>query len=145
MKLSERGADFIKAKEGLRLEAYQCEAGKWTIGYGHRRDVKEGMRITEHQAEVVFTSDAESFEDGVSYMTKDVDLTQSQFDALVSLAFNIGVTRFATSNLLRKLKRGDVAGAAEEFAKWRLADGKVSEGLVKRRAEEKAMFLEGFV
>ncbi len=145
MKLSPRGVEFIKKSEGCRLKAYQCTAGKWTIGWGHTRDVKEGMQITQHQADVIFSSDIESFEDGVAYMTKGVDLTQEQFDALVSLAFNIGVTRFGTSNLLRKLLRGDVAGAAGEFEKWRLADGKVDPGLVKRRAAEREMFLEGFV
>lgn len=143
--MSAAGLNALKRFEGCRLEAYLCEAGKPTIGYGHREGVELGQKLTQHQADVLLEFDVESFEDGVTYCLRNTEVTQSQFDALVSLAFNIGITRFSTSNLLRRLLKGDVSGAAGEFGKWRLADGKVSPGLEKRRKAEREMFLEGFV
>lgn len=139
MKLSEGGRKLIKRFEGCRLEAYRCAAGVWTIGYGHTGDVAPGTKITQHQADVLFDYDVERFEDGVSALP--VLLTQPQFDALVSLAFNVGLARVAQSTLLRKLRAGDVQGAASEFMKWKLAAGKVQPGLVRRRAAERELFL----
>jgi GH24 family phage-related lysozyme (muramidase) len=138
--MSAEGLNLLKRFEGCRLEAYLCEAGKPTIGYGHREGVELGHHITQHQADVLLAYDVESFEDGVSYCLRNTMVTQSQFDALVSLAFNIGITRFGKSTLLRKLLRGDVKGAAAEFAVWRLAAGNVSVGLEKRRAAEREFF-----
>lgn len=139
MRLSAEGRAFIKRHEGCRLDAYLCAAGVPTIGYGHTEGVKLGQKITQHQADVLFDFDVEHFEDGVTAFP--VLLTQGQFDALVSLAFNVGLERVAQSTLLHKLRAGDVAGAASEFMKWRLAAGKVVPGLIKRRADEKAVFL----
>lgn len=149
--MSAAGLNALKKYEGCRLEPYLDEAGVLTIGYGHTRDVAAwaaaGRKLTQHEADVILMSDLEAYEDGVTYFLRNTEVTQSQFDALVSLCFNIGVTRFGQSTLMRKLLKGDVAGAAEQFDAWRFAGGRghVSPGLVKRRAEEKAMFLEGFV
>lgn len=131
---------IIQASEGLRLEAYQCPAGRWTIGYGHTGDVTEGMTITEHQAEVVLALDLERFEAAVDRLAPGANANQR--GALVSLAFNIGVKAFEGSWVLRAHRAGDHAGAASGFGRWIHAGGKVLPGLVKRRAAEAALYLE---
>lgn len=142
MKTSEAGKARIKRFEGLRLKAYQCSARKWTIGYGHASDeVKPGQSITKHQAEVIFEHDVEVHEAGVVAVLK-VLLNQSQFDALVSFTFNVGVAAFQRSTLLKKVNDIDFAGAADEFSKWVYSGGKVDPGLVKRRAAERELFLK---
>lgn len=138
------GIALVKQFEGLRLQAYPDPAtgGKpFTIGWGHTGDVKPGDNITEHQAEAILGYDLERTAEIVEKMLTGVSATDNQFAALVSLAFNIGVFRLSKSTLLRKFVAGDVAGAAAEFLKWRLAAGKVLPGLVKRRAAERALFL----
>ncbi|PNU04618.1 lysozyme [Novosphingobium guangzhouense] len=140
MKLSKTGLDLIKHFEGLRLNTYRCQAGVLTIGYGHTgSDVKSGMKITEAQADAYLVADVAKFERAVADMVK-VPLTQSQFDALVSFTFNLGAGKVKSSTLIRKVNAGDFAEAAAEFAKWRLAGGKVSNGLVTRRAAEAKLF-----
>lgn len=138
MKINQAGLDLIKRFEGLRLDAYQCAAGVWTIGYGHASDVKKGDRITAHQAEAILDCDLDRFERCVDAL--GVALTPNQFSACVSLAFNIGVKAFTASTLAKKLKAGDTQGAAGEFMKWKLAAGRVLPGLVKRRDAEKKLF-----
>ena len=88
----------------------------------------------------MLTDDLLATEDAVKRLV-NVPLTQGQFDALVSLTFNIGVAQFQKSTLLRKLNAGDLAGAAEEFLRWNKAGGKVAEGLVRRRVAEKGRFV----
>lgn len=127
------------------MAPYLCPAGRWTCGYGHAsREVedwaKAGRQLTEHQAEVILASDLEKFSEAVKSLTKTVALNENEFSALVSFAFNIGVTRFATSTLLRKLKKGDEVGAAEEFSKWVHAGNAVLPGLSNRRAAERKLF-----
>lgn len=152
MKTNDAGRDLIKRHEGLKLEAYTCSAGVWTIGYGHTRDpftgeldVKPGQKITKHQAEVIFDLDLEKFELAVSRACPGAN--PNQFAALVSLAFNIGVKQFETSKLVKRFNTGGPLAAAPEFAKWKHAgknaDGtpRVDPGLVKRRAAERALFL----
>lgn len=138
------GVDLIKKHEGLRLQAYKCPTGHWTIGYGHRGDVEPGMSITEHQAEAILDVDLDKFEQVVSNLVK-VPLTQNEFDALVALTFNIGSDAFRTSTLLKLLNANDRKGAAAEFLKWRLGtvggEKKVVPGLVRRRADERRLFL----
>ena len=140
-KISEKGLNLLKEFEGLRLEAYQCSAGIWTIGYGHTYKVKRGDIITKEKAELLLRNDLGFTENKIEELVK-VPINQNQFDALVSLAFNIGVGAFNTSTLLRKLNTGDYEGAASEFPKWRKAKGIVVEGLVKRREKEQALFKE---
>lgn len=134
---------LLKRLEGLELLAYRDIAGVLTIGYGSTgRHVQEGMRITEPQAEALLLQDLERFEDAVDSLVK-VPLSDEQFGALVSLAFNIGIRAFRDSTLLRKLNAGDYTGAQQQFAVWNKAGGKVVKGLVNRRAAEAALFGRG--
>ena len=140
MKLSDKGIALITSFEGLRLTAYRCSANVLTIGYGHTGGVKEGDRITKEQAIEYFRKDVERFEKAVlKYVT--VPLEQHQFDALVSLAFNIGAGAFKSSTLLGILNSGNYIGAASQFLRWNKAGGKVLKGLARRRDAEKDMFL----
>lgn len=143
MKTSNSGRTFIKGFESLELKAYPDPGtgGKpWTIGWGHTKGVKPGDRITLEQAEAFFSEDLAVFELTVNSSIKRA-VTQNQFDAMVSLAFNIGGPNFAQFTLVKKFNIGDMQGAAAEFPKWRNSAGKVMPGLVKRRAEEREMFL----
>ncbi|AGC43243.1 hypothetical protein MYSTI_01912 [Myxococcus stipitatus DSM 14675] len=144
MKTNAKGVALIKRHEGMRLNAYRCPAGVWTIGYGHTGDVREGQRITEHQAEAILSVDLDRFERGVEFALPGVValMTENQFSACVSLTFNIGVEAFTQSTLRKKLLAQDWDAAATEFAKWVHAKGVKLPGLVKRRAEEAALFLE---
>lgn len=143
MQTSKVGREFIKGFEQLRLKAYPDPGtgGKpFTIGWGHTNGVKQGDRITQEQAEQFISDDLAVFELTVNSAIKR-PITQNQFDAMVSLAFNIGGSAFAGSTLVKKFNVGDVQGAADEFPKWRNSAGKVMPGLVKRRAAEREMFL----
>jgi len=142
MKINQAGIDLIKMFEGCKLIAYKCTSGYWTIGYGHTKDVKQGDRISQHQADIMLGYDIEKFEIELNALLKGMTVTQNQFNALMSFIFNFGAGRLKTSTLLRKFKAGDVAGAANEFKRWNISAGKVSEGLVRRREAEKIMFLK---
>lgn len=140
MKISKRGLDLIKQFEGCKLEAYKCAAGVLTIGYGSTGShVKEGMKITQKQADELLAKDVERFEVGVAKIAKRYN--QAQFDALVSFAFNLGLGNLHASTLLRKHNSGDYRGAAGEFARWNKAGGKVLAGLTKRRDAEARLYL----
>lgn len=139
MKTSERGFELIKQFEGLRLQAYLCPAGVWTIGYGHTAGVQSGDVITDTQADAFLRDDVTLSERAVNQYVS-VSLTQCQFDALVSFSFNLGSGDLRTSTLLKKLNAGDTAGAAGEFLHWVNAGGKKLPGLVRRREAEKALF-----
>ena len=132
---------LIKEFEDLYLEAYLCPAGKWTIGYGHTKTAKPGMKITERGAEELLQHDLAWCEDAVRKNVK-VPLTQNQFDALVSFVFNVGEGAFRKSTLLKKLNAGDYEGAANEMPRWKRGGGKVLRGLVRRREAEKKLFLK---
>ena len=141
MKISNKGKDLIKKYEGCRLEAYKCPAGIWTIGYGHTDgNVTSGTIISQEQADKLFNQDIKKFEKGVGQMVK-VIINQNQFDALVSFAFNLGLGALQNSTLLKKLNTKDYQGAANEFDRWVYGGGKKLEGLVRRRKEEKELFL----
>jgi lysozyme len=143
MRISDAGLRFIKAHEGLRLEAYPDPGTgdkPWTIGYGHTGpDVVPGLRITAERAEELLRADVARFEAAVTRLVK-VPLSQPQFDALVSFAFNVGEGALARSGLLRVLNAGDYSGAAEQFGKWVNAGGKPMPGLIRRRRAERTMF-----
>ena len=150
MQTSNKGLRLIKDFEGLRFETYQCPAGKLTIGYGHTgEDVKPGMRITALQADFLLKKDLIKVEQAInSVIEKDrLTLTQNQFDALVSFAYNIGNYNFITSTLCRLLK-SDLKKASDQFTRWvyitdpRTGKKIVSRGLVIRREKEKALFDE---
>lgn len=141
MKTSKNGINLIKKYEGCRLTAYKCPANVWTIGYGHTKGVKSGMKITQAQAEAYLKSDLATYEDAVNEYVK-VPINQNQFDALVSFSFNCGTDALKTSTLLNRLNKRDYSGAANEFLRWNKANGKVLNGLVKRRTEERSSFLK---
>ena len=137
--IGEKGLELIKSFEGLRLRAYLCPAKVWTIGYGHTGDVRGGQVITQSQADDLLKQDLRRFEIAVRKLAK-VPLTQNQFDALVSFAYNVGEAALSRSTLLRKLNAGDLAGTKLEFAKWNKGGGKVLAGLTRRRADEANLF-----
>lgn len=134
------GKDIIKKWEGLRLKAYLCPAGVPTIGYGHTYNVKMGQTISVAQAELFLDHDYQDAEEQVLSLVK-VPLTENQLGALTSFVFNLGAGNLSRSTLLRKLNQGDYTSAAEEFNKWVFAGGKKLNGLVKRRAEERELFI----
>lgn len=150
MKTSAAGLNIIKKWEGLRLLAYADPATggePYTIGYGHTSmagppPVKPGMRISAKEANTILQADLKVFEKGVSDLLKR-PATQAQFDAMVSLTYNIGIGNFKRSTVLRKFNAGDSAGAAEAFMLFVKANGKVMKGLINRRSEERDLFLSG--
>lgn len=134
--------DLIKSYEGCRLAAYPDPAtggAPWTIGYGHTAGVKQGDTCTQEQADEWLADEVAKFAESVQEVVT-APLTQHQLDALVSLAYNIGMGNLKKSTLLKKLNKEDVAGASQEFLKWTKANGKVMAGLVNRRKSEKALF-----
>ncbi|WP_090138273.1 lysozyme [Kosakonia oryziphila] len=142
---SEKGIRLIKQFEGCRLTAYQDSVGVWTLGYGwtHPVDgkpVKRGMTIDQVTADRLLKTGLVGYENDVLKVVR-VKLTQGQFDALVSFAYNVGSRALSTSTLLKKLNAGDYDGAANEFLRWNKADGQVLAGLSRRREAELALFL----
>lgn len=140
MKINQAGIELIEEAEGLRLEAYKCPAGVWTIGIGHTGGVKPGDRITSAQAMEFLLQDLEAAEQAVSQAVK-VSLTTNQFSALVSFVYNFGATKFRASTLLRLLNAGEYFKAADEFPRWCMAGGRKLPGLVRRRMAEQELFL----
>ena len=144
MNISVHGLQFIGDHEGLRLEAYPDPGSggePWTVGYGHTGpEVVPGYTVTPKQAIDDLQADSDWAARGVTQEVM-VPLSQNQFDALCSLVFNIGLGNFQRSTLLRLLNDGDYSGAAQQFGQWNKAAGKIMLGLIKRRADEKALFL----
>ena len=143
--------------EGVRQKAYRCPAKLWTIGVGHVLYPEQGKLKLEDRLSVplrpeddrvfsmeevdgILRSDLSRFERGVAQYCP-VPLTQGNFDALVSFAFNVGLGTLQRSTLRQKLLRGDKAGAAEELLKYCMAGGKILKGLQNRRIDERAVFL----
>jgi lysozyme len=145
LRTSRGGLELIKSFEGFREAAVRLPDGRWTIGYGHVRSAREGLTISEQDAEDLLAHDLRPVEDAILSMIF-APLNQNQFDALVSLVFNISPGRFRDSDILRLLNGGDFLSAANAFDVWRKAriHGRVMvvDALVRRRAAEKAMFLE---
>lgn len=141
------GLDLIKSFEGLELKAYPDPAtggDPWTIGYGHTGpEVKPGLIWTQAQANNAIADDVTRFADGVSKLVGAAPTTGGQFDAMVSLAYNIGLGNFKESTLLRLHKEGDYAGAAGQFIRWNKAAGKVMAGLTRRREAEAKLYVAG--
>ena len=149
MKCSIKGREMIKSFEAMSLKAYHGKtdrAGVFTIGWGHTRGVKPGDVITREKAEELFNADLEPVE-----KTLNADLvtgrprplvTQDQFDALCSFVFNVGSSHYLDSTLRRKIKQGDIMGAAGEFKRWIYSDHKIAPGLIPRRDAERRLFLQ---
>lgn len=149
MKTSQFGRGEIARREGTKLSAYQDSKGVWTIGTGHTSaagdpKVSKGLKITAWEADQILSRDLGTVENTVNGNVR-VPLNQNEFDALVSLVFNIGGAAFRGSTVLRKLNAGDRAGAADAFLAWnKITKGgkKVAlEGLTSRRKAERAQFL----
>jgi len=133
--------DLIKESEGLRLEAYMPTPNDvWTIGYGHTKTAKPGMRITIAGAEALLKHDLAWVEAALKKYVK-VPLTQNQYDALASFIYNLGETNFKNSTLLRMLNKEDYKGAADQLLRWDKQKGKVLRGLTIRRNHERDLFL----
>jgi lysozyme len=143
MKISSSGIQLVRRFEGCRLEAYQDQIGIWTLGWGNTfflsgEKVKIGDKITQDQADKLNEITLERFASKVDSLVK-VHITQNQFDALVSFAYNVGLAQdgFAGSTLLKKVnKNPNDPSITQEFEKWVKAGGKTLDGLVKRRAAE---------
>ena len=111
----------------------------WTIGYGHIKGVKEGMTITEHQAEEMLKSELNEYEGYINNLVT-AELNQNQFDAMVSWVYNLGGGNLSASTLLKVLNAGDYAGVPAQMMRWNKAGGKVLEGLTRRRQAEADLF-----
>lgn len=141
MRVSDICFEKIQEFEGLRLTAYKCPAGVWTIGFGHTKGVKMGQTITKSQAETLLRGDLLPCEEYVRGL--NLELTQGQFDALVDFCFNLGTAALQRSTLLQKIRtKADEQTIRGEFAKWVNAGGVRLEGLVKRRTWEADRYFE---
>jgi lysozyme len=141
----------MRAMPDGRCQAYQCVIGrkngqpiydgKWTIGWGCTEGIHQGMIWSRDEAEAALRAELSRFEAAVNRLVDD-DINQNQFDALVSFAYNCGEGALAKSSILRKLNAGDMQGAADAFSLYNKSRGIIVKGLVRRRAAEKALFLE---
>lgn len=144
MKMTNEGLDLIKEFEGWRGDAYRDAVGVWTIGYGHTSMAGEpkvvpGMTITKAEGVEILRRDVEKFADGVRKLLT-VELTDNQFSALVSFAYNVGLGNFRKSSVLQRVNNKDFAAVPRRLQLWTKADGKTLPGLVRRRAAEAKMF-----
>ena len=146
MKISEKGLAMIESFEGCLLKASNKLDGVWTIGYGqtgryYGKRVRRGMTTTKAEAHAWLRDHSiKTYEDAVTQAVK-VPLNQNQFDALVSFTYNVGVGALKQSTALRRLNAGDYTGAADALTMWTKCNGKVLAGLVRRRKEERALFM----
>ena len=140
MVVDEKGYNLIKQFEGLRLTAYRCPAGKWTIGYGHTKGVKKGMYISEEVATHFLIEDVQRVEPTINSYDGIYHWTQNEFDALASFAFNCGI-----GNLKKLLKYGQRTKSqiADAILVYNKANGRVLRGLVRRRKAERELFVKG--
>ena len=139
MKTSPKGIALIKEFEGLRLKAYKCPGGVWTIGYGHTAGVKHGMVISERQAEEYLKADLIAFEKYLNGL--GLALNQNQFDALISFIYNVGKGNFTNSTLLRKVRANPQDNSImDEFLRWVYSKGRVLPGLQRRRLAEMKLY-----
>lgn len=152
MQASNKCYDLIRRFEGVILHSYLCPKGVLTVGFGHTgSDVKQGMVITEGEAEILLKKDLNKFASKITYSLEQdkIKVNQNQFDALCSFAFNLGFSAFIFSTLYKKLKAGDYTGASDEFLKWVYITKNVNgekikirlKGLETRRNAERDLFL----
>ncbi|MDA8928923.1 lysozyme [Gammaproteobacteria bacterium] len=139
MKISVEGLSLIKNFEGLELNAYQCAAGVWTIGYGHTKGVFEGQTIKKAEADEMLVLEMEEYEKAVNDAVT-ISIDQCMFDALVSWTYNLGPSNLNASTMLKVLNSGDYDGVPEQIKRWNKAGGKVLEGLIRRRNAEALLF-----
>ncbi len=141
MKISKEGIALIKKFEGCELEAYQDSVGVWTIGYGHTKDVEQGLKITQEEAETMLETELLEYEEYVERYV-DIGLSQNQFDALVCWTYNLGPTNLKNSTMLTVLNQARIEDVPYEMKRWNKAGGEVLQGLVRRR-EAEALLFEG--
>ena len=140
MNIGQKGIDLIKHFEGCELNAYKCPAGVWTIGYGHIKGVSEGMSITQEQAEQMLLDELKEYENYINELVT-VNLSQNQFDALVSWVYNLGPVNLTASTMLKVLNSGEYEDVPAQMKRWNKAGGKVLEGLIRRREAEACLFV----
>ena len=145
MKLNKNGAELLHHFEGCRLTAYQCPAKVWTVGYGNTRyengnPVKQGDQITQQRADELFLNIVNKFAMGVEkLLTKKV--SENQFSALVSFAYNVGLGNLQKSTLLKMVNENpNDEGINEQFLRWNKAGGKELAGLTRRRRAEADLY-----
>lgn len=151
MNVSDAGLKFLSEQEGCRLKRYKDVAGLDTIGVGHLITGKEmppiGDCITQDRCLELLREDVKSvvdeFNDNDGFADLPSDITQDEFDACVSLAFNIGIGAFDHSTVLKMIEQHNFPAAGNAFLLWNKAGGKVVQGLVNRRNEERELFLKG--
>ena len=139
MKTSQEGQALIKKFEGCELEAYQCSANVWTIGYGHTAGVNQGDVCTQEDADRMLAEDLEEFE-GYVKEAVDVPLEQNEFDALVAWTYNLGPGSLRSSTMLKKLNDSKFEEVPSEMRRWNKSGGEVLDGLVRRREAEALLF-----
>ena len=139
MNISNEGLSLIKKFEGCEFDSYKCAAGVWTIGYGSTHGIEKGMSISKSRAEELLLEDIAQFEDIVDKAVS-VNLSQNQYDALVSWTFNLGGGNLNSSTMLKVLNAGDYENVPEQIKRWNKANGKVLEGLIRRREAEALLF-----
>ena len=146
MRVSERSIRLIKHHEGVRSRPYRCAAGLWTVGVGHLigdgKSLPESWNrlFTKEEIDGLLKRDLRRFELGVHKMLPNMPLRQSEFDALVSFSFNLGLGCFQRSTIRQAMLRGDKKAAMESLVKYCRAGGKILKGLQTRRLDEKALF-----
>ena len=146
MQMTEEGFALIRHWEGFRGRAYRDAVGVWTIGFGHTSmagapEVSPGLEISRGDAEKILVRDVETFARGVASAVT-VALSDNEFSALVSFAYNVGPGNFRSSSVLKALNAGDRAAVPRRLQLWVKAGGRTLPGLVKRRAAEAALFLK---
>jgi len=145
MKTSPNGLNLIRRNEGCELTAYLdriADPPRWSIGYGDTQNVHEGLTITQEEADArLLQRLAREFEPAVDRICVGTSTTQSQYDAMVSLSYNIGIGAFGRSSVARLHKVGNIKAAASAFSLWNKAGGKVIPALTRRRSEEAALYL----
>ena len=143
-KTSKSGKDLIKEFEGFRATAYICPANVVTVGYGTTRiqgkAIQLGTTITTDEADMFLEEDLKTFENTIN-QNVTVEISQNQFDAIVSFVYNVGAGNFNKSTLLKKVNASEFKKAADEFLKWNKAGGKILKGLTNRRTAERELFL----
>lgn len=142
--ISTTGIEHTASHEGLRYHAYPdpgTGGAPWTICYGHTRGVRPGDTATQEQCEAYLAEDLYEAERALQELV-DVPLRQGQYDAYVSFIFNAGQGNFRTSTMRRLLNEGDWRGSCNQFPRWKYANKRVLNGLVKRRYEEQALCLQ---
>ena len=141
MQISQEGIDLVKKFEGCKLEAYQCAAGVWTIGYGSTHGVQKGDVWSQEKAEMMLINELEEYGLYVEELVT-MPLNQCQYDALTSWTFNLGPSNLKSSTLLMILNQGIYEEIPFQIKRWNKVNGVINDGLIRRR-EAEALLFEG--